>query len=97
MAGCGRLLSVDYGSWQRNYVIRCPEIMCQIIRDFGYPEKVVGFGFNELRPATVFSGNSGIRKKLWVLGLTNSGLQLCSPEILVGSTITTPCSASLPA
>lgn len=39
----------------------------------------------------------GIRKFLWVLGLTASGPQLYSPEILVGSAITTLCSASLPA
>jgi hypothetical protein len=31
--------------------------ICNAIGNIGYPEKVVGFGFNELRPATSFSGS----------------------------------------
>jgi len=32
--------------------------MCKGCRNFGYPEKVVGFGSDGLQPTTSFSGNS---------------------------------------
>ena len=61
------------------------------------PKSLEAFRFGGSLAAWRMFVITGIRKKLWVLGLTVSVLQLDSPEILVGLAITSPCSASLPA